>query len=151
MDRVAGQPLFLVDPNSKFDPTKQLVLNPAAWVEPPYGTFGASPAYYNDYRWQRQPAENMSFGRTFSVKEKYRLSVRAEFTNIFNRLFYTLPTGSGGTFVTSITGHGNSLSGTSGLLSSGFGYVGWVNGGSYNSLGTGAAPRSGQIVARFTF
>jgi Carboxypeptidase regulatory-like domain len=151
MNRVPGQPLFLVDPNSKFDPTKQLVLNPAAWTEPAYGTFGASPAYFNDYRWQRQPAENMSFGRTFPIKERFRLSVRAEFTNIFNRLYYTLPTGSGGTFTTTPTGHGNSLSGTSGLLSSGFGYVGWVNGGAYNSLGTGAAPRSGQIVAKFQF
>ena len=65
MNRVPGQPLFLVDPNSKFDPTKQLVLNPAAWVEPPYGTFGASAPYFNDYRWQRQPAESMAFGRVF--------------------------------------------------------------------------------------
>ena len=151
-----GQPLFLVNPNSKFDPTAQLALNPAAWTEPAYGTFGASPAYYNDFRWQRQPGENMSFGRTFSIKERYQLTVRAEFTNIFNRLFYSLPSdgsafGSAAVFTTSPVGRGNSLSGTSGLLSSGFGYVNWVNGGSYNTLGTGPAPRSGQIVARFVF
>jgi len=153
MNRVQGQPLFLVDPNSKFDPTKQLVLNPAAWVEPAYGTFGASAAYFNDYRWQRQPSESMAFGRTFGMgkEERFRLQIRAEFQNIFNRTFYTLPTGSGGTFVTTPTGHGNSLSGVTGLLSSGFGYVNWLNGGAYNSLGTGPAPRSGQIVARFTF
>jgi hypothetical protein len=153
MNRVAGQPLFLVDPNSKFDPTSQLVLNPAAWTEPAPGTFGASAAYFNDYRWQRQPLESMAFGRVFSVgKERgYQISVRAEFQNIFNRVFYSIPTGSGGTFVTAITGHANSLSGTSGLLSSGFGFVNWVNGGTYNSLGAGPAPRSGQIVARFTF
>jgi hypothetical protein len=151
MNRVPGQPLFLVDPNSKFDPTKQLVLNPAAWTEPPYGTFGASPAYFNDYRWQRQPGENISIGRSFAIKERYKISVRAEFTNIFNRVFYTPPTGSGGTFVTSPVGHGNSLSGTSGLLSSGFGYVSWLNGGANNSLGTGPAPRAGQIVAKFVF
>ncbi|HTA45422.1 MAG TPA: carboxypeptidase-like regulatory domain-containing protein [Bryobacteraceae bacterium] len=156
MNRVPGQPLFLVDPNSKFDPTTQLVLNPAAWTEPAYGTFGASPAYYNDFRWQRQPTENMSFGRTFSIKERYNVTIRAEFTNIFNRLYYSVPSngaafGAGPVFTTSPVGHGNSLSGTSGLLSSGFGYVPWVNGGSYNSLGTGPAPRSGQIVARFQF
>src|SRR5580704_7583417 len=50
MNRVQGQPLFLVDPNSKFDPTTQLVLNPKAWVEAPYGTFGASAPYFNDFR-----------------------------------------------------------------------------------------------------
>jgi hypothetical protein len=151
MNRVAGQPLFLVDPNSKFDPTKQLVLNPAAWVEPAYGTFGASTAYFNDYRWQRQPTENLAFGRVFSVKERVKITVRAEFQNIFNRLYYTLPTGSGGTFTTSPTLKSNTLSGTPGLLSGGFGYVGWVNGGAYNTLGTGPAPRSGQIVAKFQF
>jgi hypothetical protein len=153
MNRVQGQPLFLVDPNSKFDPTKQLVLNPAAWVEPPFGTFGASAPYFNDYRWQRQPTESMAFGRVFAIgkETRFKLTVRAEFQNIFNRLYYTLPTGSGGTFTTAITGHANSLSGTSGLLSSGFGFVGWVNGGANNTLGAGPAPRSGQIVARFVF
>ena len=70
MDRVPGQPLFLVNPNSKFDPTTQLVLNPNAWVEPPYGTFGTSAPYFNDFRWQRQPAESMSFGRIFRIKER---------------------------------------------------------------------------------
>ena len=70
LNRVSGQPLFLVDPNSKFDPTQTLVLNPKAWVEPPYGTFGASAPYFNDFRWQRQPAESMAFGRTFRIKEQ---------------------------------------------------------------------------------
>ena len=157
MNRVPGQPLFLVDPNSKFDPTTQLALNPNAWVEPPYGTFGASAPYFNDFRWQRQPSESIAIGRMFPIgKEgKYRLQIRAEFQNVLNRLFYTLPSdgaGFGGaTTIGTPTGHGGSLSGTTGLLSSGFGYVNWVNGGAYNSLGTGSAPRSGQIVARFQF
>ena len=144
LNRVAGQPLFNVDPNSKFDPTKQLVLNNAAWVEPAYGTFGASSAYSNDYRWQRQPAESMAFGRTFSIKERMKFSVRAEFQNILNRTYYSIPTTNGATTITSPTGRGNSLSGTTGLLSSGWGYVNWVQGGS-------SLPRSGQVVARFTF
>jgi hypothetical protein len=153
MNRVAGQPLFLVDPNSHFDPTKQTVANPAAWVEPAYGTFGASAPYFNDYRWQRQPSESMAFGRTFPMgkEERYRLMIRVEFQNIFNRTFFSLPTVSGGTFVTAPTAHGNSLSGTTGLLSSGFGYVNWLNGGTFSTTGVGPAPRSGQIVARFTF
>jgi hypothetical protein len=153
MNRVSGQPLFLVDPNSHFDPTKQLVTNPAAWVEPPYGTFGASAPYFNDYRWQRQPSESMAFGRTFGMgkEERYRLQVRVEFQNIFNRTFFSLPTVSGGTFVTAPTARGNSLSGTTGLLSSGWGYVNWLNGGTFSTTGVGPAPRSGQIVARFIF
>jgi hypothetical protein len=144
LNRVPGQPLFLVDPNSKFDPTKQLVLNPAAWTEPPYGTFGASAPYFNDYRWQRQPSESMAFGRVFAIKERYKIQVRAEFQNIFNRVFYSVPSTAGATTTTSPTGHANTLSGTTGLLSSGWGYVNWLN-------GAGALPRSGQIVARFTF
>jgi hypothetical protein len=158
MNRVAGQPLFLVDPNSHFDPTKQLALNPAAWVEPPYGTFGASAPYFNDFRWQRQPAESMAFGRTFGVghEGKYRLAIRAEFQNIFNRTFYALPAigqpfGQPLTSILTPTGRGNTLSGTGGLLSAGFGYVNWLNGGVQSNTGVGPQPRSGQIVARFTF
>jgi hypothetical protein len=143
-NRVPGQPLFLVNPNGKFDPTTQLALNPAAWAEPAYGTFGASAPYFNDYRWQRQPAESMAFGRVFHIKERAQLQVRAEFQNIFNRLFYSVPTTAGATTTTSPTGHVNSYLSTSGLLSSGFGYVNWFQ-------GAGALPRSGQIVARFTF
>ena len=151
LNRVAGQPLFLVDPNSKFDPTTTLALNPKAWVEPAYGTFGASAPYFNDFRWQRQPSESMAFGRLFDIgKEgRYKLQIRAEFQNIFNRLFYSLPSdgsafGQAPVFTTSPTGRGNSVNGTPGFLSSGFGYANWVNGGS-------ALPRSGQIVARFSF
>ena len=91
LNRVPGQPLFLVNPNSNFDPTQQLVLNPKAWVEPPYGTFGASAPYFNDFRWQRQPAESMAFGRIFRIKERAQFQIRAEFQNIFNRLFYQAP------------------------------------------------------------
>jgi hypothetical protein len=146
MNRVPGQPLFLVDPNTHFDPTTQLVLNPKAWVEPPYGTFGSSAAYFNDFRWQRQPAESLALGRLFGVgKEgKYRLQVRAEFQNIFNRTFYAAPSNSGATTITTPVGRSNTLSGNGGLLSSGWGSVNWLNGGS-------AQPRSGQVVARFTF
>jgi carboxypeptidase family protein/TonB-dependent receptor-like protein len=156
LNRVQGQPLFNVDPNSKFDPTSTLVLNKSAWVEPPPGTFGASAPYFNDFRWQRQPAESMAFGRIFRIKERAQFQIRVEFQNIFNRLYYAIPAngspfGLGFTSVTTTTGHGNSLSGTSGLLSSGFGYVNWVNGGIGNPTGGGAQPRSGQIVARFTF
>ena len=147
LNRVPGQPLFLVDPNSHFDPTQQLALNPKAWVEPPYGTFGASAPYFNDFRWQRQPAESMSFGRVFPMgKEgRYRLQIRAEFQNIFNRLFHSTPANGspfGGSFasVSTPTLHGN----PGGTLSQGYGFVNFLN-------GAGDQPRGGQIVARFQF
>ncbi len=145
LNRVPGQSLFLVNPNSKFDPTQQLALNPAAWTEAPYGTFGNSAAYYNDFRWQRQPSENMAFGRVFRIKERAQFQIRAEFQNIFNRLFYSAPIDGAGFLAT----FGNPSIPTlhlnpGGTLSAGYGYVNWVNGGS-------ALPRSGQVVARFTF
>jgi hypothetical protein len=152
LNRVPGQPLFAngVDPNCHcIDPTTQLALNPNAWVEPALGTFGASAPYFNDFRWQRQPSESMAFGRRFRIKERATFEVRAEFQNIFNRLFYSTPSdgapfGVGLTTISTPTGHGNSYGSTAGLLSSGYGYVNWLNGGS-------ALPRSGQIVARFSF
>ena len=157
LNRVANQPLFTVDPNSKFDPTTTLVLNKNAWTEPTFGTFGASAPYFNDFRWQRQPAESMAFGRIFRIKERAQFQIRVEFQNIFNRLFYAAPAnginGFAQTNTTASTGHLNSLSGVNGLLSSGWGYVNWVNGGTGTTAGIngGAQPRSGQIVARFTF
>ena len=61
LNRVPGQPLFLDNLNCHcFDPTKTFVLNPAAWSLPAGGTWGASPAYYNDYRAQRHPTENFN-------------------------------------------------------------------------------------------
>jgi hypothetical protein len=57
-----------VDPNCKcFNPQTSLVLNKAAWTDAPGGTFGVSAPFYNNYRWQRQPAESMSFGRNFRI------------------------------------------------------------------------------------
>ncbi|MBV9745529.1 MAG: hypothetical protein JO099_17350 [Acidobacteriia bacterium] len=162
-NRVNGQPLFLVNPNSHFDPTTQLVLNPAAWKDVPVGQFGASSPYYSDFRWQRQPAESLSFGRVFRINERMSLQLRAEFYNIFNRLFYALPADMGPNGLAGLAAvnpqtppaHGNTYQTSNpattqmGLLSAGFGYVSWVNGGA-GSPGAGQ-PRTGQIVARFSF
>jgi len=125
-------------------------LNPAAWTDALRGQFGASAPYYDDFRWQRQPAESLGFGRIFRIRERASLQIRAEFQNIFNRVFYSLPADSAPFFglpannPATGTAKGNSLSGTPGLLSGGWGFVNWVN-------GAGAQPRSGQIIARFTF
>jgi hypothetical protein len=145
---VPGQPLFVsgVNPNCNcFDPTKQLVLNPNAWVEPPFGTFGTAAPYYNNYRWQRQPAESMAFGRTFRVKERVSLQIRAEFQNIFNRMTYSQPeVGAGFGVTTTTTTTPVTYNNPGGALSSGYGFVNTFN-------GAGTNPRSGQLVARFQF
>jgi hypothetical protein len=145
-NRVAGANPLLVDPNCKcFNPQTQLVLNPAAWTDPAPGQWGTAAPFYNNVRWQRQPAESMSFGRNFRMKERFNFQIRAEFQNIFNRLFLSAPAtgaqgaGFGGPVTTS-TPSGS----TGGVLTSGFGYINTV-------AGAGAQPRSGQIVARITF
>lgn len=148
MNRVPGQPLFLTNINCGcFDPTKTLVLNPAAWASPAPGTFGTSAAYYSDYRAQRHPTENFNFGRQFRIRESMSLSVRAEFVNIFNRT--VLPNPSSTAPLTAATCF---LSGTNGptgacqtgaTLASGFGFI--------QTAGITGGARTGQLVARFIF
>ena len=142
-NRVPGVPLFTQDPNCHcFDPSDTFILNPAAWTQPGPGQWGTAAAYYNDYRWQRQPSENMSLGRIFRVREGMTLSIRAEFFNIFNRVFLNAPT-SGNAAQTQVYNGKQAVTG-----------FGWIN-----TLTTpiqaagGAVPtvRNGQLVARFQF
>ena len=151
VNRNPGVPLFATmpdgghDPNCKcFDPNKQLLINPAAYTNPASGQFGSSSPFFNDYRWMRQPSEAMSFARNFKMgKEgKYNLQVRAEFQNVLNRRFYGAP--SGGSIATATTFNTTPGSALFGSVSGGLGYVNAVN-------GFGSTPRSGQMVARFTF
>jgi len=140
-----GQPFFLKDPNCHcFDPTKDLVLNPAAWSDVGPGQFGTSAPYIDGYRWQRQPSEAMSLGRIFPIARegKVNLSLRIEFQNVFNRTFLSAPSASNPTALVQNTNR--FPNNTVGALSSGFGFVNSVN-------GAGAQPRSGQIVAKFSF
>jgi hypothetical protein len=145
---LTGQPLFTIkDPNCHcFDPQSAQVLNPAAWTDAPAGTWSSSAPFYNNYRWQRQPAESMSFGRNFRAgKEgKYNLQVRAEFQNIFNRVFLQVPSIANPSLPIATTSYAGSA-----INNTGFGSIATLNGGSVTS--GGAQPRSGQIVARFTF
>jgi hypothetical protein len=147
-NRVPGQSLLLFDPNCKcFDPTTQTVLNPAAWSDAPAGTFGTSAAYYGNYRWQRQPAESLSLGRTFELdrEKRTRLDLRVEFFNVFNRLFLASPAAVGA--LTQPAGPNPAaptVRNPQGALTSGYGFVNTFN-------GNGSSPRTGQIVARFSF
>jgi len=82
---VPGVNPLLVNPNCGcFNPQTTQVLNPAAWTDAPAGTFGVSAPFYNSYRWQRQPAESMSFGRNFRIGHEghYNFNIRAEFQHL---------------------------------------------------------------------
>ena len=141
-DRVAGQPLFTKDPNCHcYDPNKTFLLNPNAWVNPPAGQFGTSAAYYDDYRSQRRPVENMNLGREWPIKERYRIAIRIEFTNIFNRAYYANPTSTSATAPQVLVKSGA----TAGNTQSGFGFINTL---SYTPQ---VGPRNGVFVARFSF
>ena len=149
LNRVPGVPLYNVDINCHcYDPTKTLVLNPAAWVNPAPGTYSNSPAYYSDYRSQRHPTENFNVGRNFRIRESMSFSVRAEFVNIFNRTALPAPSSTapltGATcFGSGVSGPTGTCSATSGGFASGFGFMQTAN--------LNAGQRTGQIVARFRF
>jgi hypothetical protein len=142
---VAGQSCLAINPNSHFDPTKTLALNPNAWSNQTTETFGDAAPYYSNCRWQRQPAESLSLGRIFRIKEKMQLLIQAQFFNVFNRVFYPEPTAA--TTSTTAATFSNPFPGyaaATGALNGGFGFVNTLN-------GAGTNPRSGQLVARFTF
>jgi Carboxypeptidase regulatory-like domain len=148
---VPGQNCLSVNPNSHFDPFTTLVLNPNAWSNQSTETFGDAAPYYTNCRWQRQPAESLSLGRVFRITERVQLLVQAQFFNPFNRVFYVMPTGA--TTSTTPASYMNQFPGSAsptGALSAGYGYVNMQNGGAAVD-GIGPNPRSGQLIARFTF
>jgi hypothetical protein len=143
-NRVAGEPLFNVDLNCHcYDPNTTFTLNPKAWANPAPGQFGGG-TYYNDFRRQRHPYENISVGRVFRLKEKVALNVRAEFTNMFNRAYYNDHTAANPAAVQT------RLTGTS-QTTAGYGFINnaVLNQGTFAVAG--GQPRQGQIVGRLTF
>src|SRR6185295_6183490 len=163
-NRVAGQPLFTnnwvdkdgtahtdpIDLNCHcYDPNKTFILNPNAWVDPAAGQFGASAAYYDDYRSQRRPRENMNLGRTFKVKERYEFNLRIEFTNVFNRAYWGDPTGTALTNA-KLQQVNFTTGATKGNTSAGFGRV-LTTGATVFGNAANVSPRQGVIVGRFTF
>ena len=142
--RVAGQPLFLKDPNCGcIDPTQETILNPKAWVDQAPGVWGTAANWYNDFRGQRRPAESMSLGKTFPIHERARISFRAEFFNIFNRL-ESFPNPSTANPATPPTR-------SNGLLTGGFGFINYTQITSNSQNNAYPSPRTGQVVLRFEF
>ena len=143
--RVEGQPLFLVnDINCHcFDYGHTQILNPAAWVDPPSGTFSPSAAFYNDFRYQRRPSELASIARNFRIKERITFMIRAEFNNVLNRTLVATAATAG--FVEPSTNRGAGLvrDAATGTFTSGFGTI--------NTLGNIGGQRQGTLVGRLTF
>ena len=148
-NRVSGQPLFLKDLNCHcVDPTKDLVLNPAAWSNPADGQWGASAPYYSDYRYERRPAESMSLGRVFRIRESMALTIRMNFQNIFNRTQLSNPAATSPLAPTTCTGGSGATCtnpATAGKLTGGFGFINYVGGSTF------LPPRQGTLEMRFSF
>jgi len=142
-DRVPGVPLYTADINCHcYDPNTTFVLNPAAWTQPAAGQWGSSAAYYDDYRFQRRPVENVAVGRTFRIKERARLNVRAEFSNIFNRARVQDPA-----FANALA---TQTRNSAGQATAGFGWLD-TSFGNAGAVGAIQLPRNGTIVACFQF
>src|SRR5262245_2458720 len=138
-NRVPGEPLYTQDLNCHcFDPHTTFVLNPKAWTNPAPGTFGTG-TYYNDFRQQRRPTENLAVGRAFRITEKTKLSLRMEFTNVLNRTFANNPVATNPGGPQTRVNNNDPNSPTTG----GYGYI--------DTTSVNLAPRQGQIVARFEF
>ena len=138
MNRVPDQPLFLKDPNCHcIDPNKDFMLNPAAWSDVPQGQWGVAAPFYGDYRYARQPSEQMSLGRTFRIREKYRLQVRGEFFNLFNRIVLPMPANPAANNPLQ-----TQIRNAAGVPTAGFGRI---------DATTVSGQRNGQIVARVEF
>jgi hypothetical protein len=134
MNRVPGQPLFLQSLNCHcIDPYHDLVLNPKAWQDVPNGQWGNSTPFYNDYRYERFPSENMNVARIWR-RESYSLEFRAEFFNVFNRIQLPNPSASNPLATTTYN--------SAGILTGGFGYI--------NASSVGGE-RTGQFVIRVKF
>jgi hypothetical protein len=158
-----GQPLFLKDLNCGcINPYFDQVLNPAAWANPAAGTFGPGPftttvglqsLLYSDFRQARHPTENFNIGRSFNLGKSERpmiLSIRAEFSNIFNRTQIGFPSTTNPLAAPSKNQAGN--------YTGGFGIINeTLSANTVPAVGTAATsalysqPRQGTIIARFIF
>lgn len=155
MIRKPGVPLYNKDPNCGcLNPYYDQILNPAAWVNPPNGSWGNN-ALWGDFRGQRKPMESFNIARNFRITERVNLQLRAEFVNIFNRTYLGYPSTTNPLAKPSTNPQG--------LYNGGFGIINdtvqpnavpsspaTVNG-ACSGLALCGQPRTGTIVARITF
>jgi hypothetical protein len=130
-------PISNLNDRGAFDPLTDFVLNPAAWKDPLPGQYSVSTAFFSDYRYPRHPEEKLSIARDFPLRESMKISIRADFDNMFNR-FALLPD----TLLTSANAIATQTWNPSGSTLSGFGR--------YNASAANSQ-RRGLIVVRFQF
>ncbi len=123
MASVALIPSTLI--TTAFDPTKNVIYNPAAWENIPNGQFAADQSSLRFYRGVRQPEENVNFSRNFRFKERVTLNVRVEFNNILNRMRLPNPS-TAGNFASAPTLFTSGAN--NGLYSGGFGTMNVLSG-----------------------
>ncbi len=146
---VPGVPLYTHNLNCHcFDPNTTVALNPAAWTNPAPGQYGGA-AFYNNFRGERRPVENLGIGRQFRLRERMSLTVRAEFNNIFNRTYLNNPTTTGVGISPETPPTCKLPTGANGACAAGEQVVSGF--GSISTSTTLAAPRTGQLVAQFVF
>jgi Carboxypeptidase regulatory-like domain/TonB dependent receptor len=149
VNRVPGEPLLLQDLDCHcFDPNKTLVLNPKAWAQPATGRFGTAAAYYDEYRNQRRPQENMSMARQFRFgrENRFTLMMRGEFTNIFNRTQMSDPSSANSSTVGTCANAAGATVACTGEFTRYTAGFGWIN-----TANVAAPARQGTLVARFSF
>jgi hypothetical protein len=115
-----------VEFDGRFDATNpgapgNLYFDPSNFSNPPYGEFGEGPGRFEQLRGFGFSGEDLGLMKNFTFGNRYRLQVRLELINVFNRHSYVDP-------VTDIS-------------SPSFGYVPSATG----------EPRKGQIGLRFEF
>ena len=146
-----GQPFFTKNLNCHcINPYVDQVLNPAAWMNPATGTWGNN-ALYSNFRGERRPSESLNMGRNFRIKESMNLQIRAEFVNVFNRTYLGNPS--------TVNPGAPPIKNGLGQFTSGFGVINataavgtaTTNPGIPTGISATQLPRTGTLIARFTF
>jgi hypothetical protein len=146
-----GQAYFNKDLNCHcVNPYTDQVLNPAAWTNPAAGTWGYN-ALYGNFRQQRRPQENLNIGRNIRIKEHMNLQLRAEFVNIFNRTYLGNPSTSLPAFAPVKNGQGQYTSGFGIINATAAVGTATTNPGIPTGILTNILPRTGTLIARFSF
>lgn len=74
-----------------FDPATQLWINPAAFAVPPALQFGTAARSYEDLRAPNFYNESFGLMKRVAYRERYSLTMRGEFFNVFNRTVFGAP------------------------------------------------------------